>query len=268
VANIVELIRGNVEAVRHEAREVSTSLSAVQTLKEGLGGVKKRLAEMEELTERASSRDHNKVQVDEMQGQLARIIESVKQATENTKHGFNRVFSSKGESFSLAVGDGSHIDIFAKDLAFDGEGLDLRSDPAAAKAAVVKAMKELAEYGSYLDKQMTDLAKATERLEQDMVGAMGLESNDFTPVLAGRVASDIAGEAAKKSKEAASLMNAQANANPSRALQLLKDVIQQSQQPSDRLNDRAESGTQAKTGRENTKTGGNEGRNACLDWQI
>jgi hypothetical protein len=221
VATILELSRGNVEAVRKEAREVSTSATLAQQFRDDLKAIKEKLAAMEELTGRASSASYNEVQVEEMQGQFANFAKSIEETSEKTKHKFNSVFDSDGKSFSLAVGDGSHIDILAKDVSFDATELDLTADPVLAKSALTKAIEELAEYNSYLGKQLNNLAEATDRLEQDLVGAMGVEGNDFTPELAGRVLSDIVSEAAK-----GGLIEMQANADPERTLQLLTETEQ------------------------------------------
>jgi hypothetical protein len=225
VATILELARGNVEAVRKDAREVSTSATLAQQFRDDLKAIKEKLEAMEELTGRAASPDYNEVQVEEMQGQFAQLAKLIEETSEKTKHKFNSVFDSDGKSFSLAVGDGSHIDVLAKDVSFDATELDLTADPVLAKSALTKAIEELAEYNSYLGKQLDNLADATDRLEQDLVGAMGVEGNDFTPELAGRVLRDIVSEAAE-GQEKSGLIETQANADPERTLQLLTEPEQ------------------------------------------
>jgi capsid protein len=225
VASILELSRGHVEAIRKEAREISTSVSLAQRFRDDLDAIKAKLEAMEQLTGRASGPDHNEVKVEEMQGQFGELAKLIEETSEKTKHKFNSVFDSEGKSFSLAVGDGSHIDILAKDVSFDATGLDLTTDPVAAKLAVTKAIEEMNEYDGHLDKQIDNLMEATDSLEQDLVGAMGVEVNDFTPELAGRAVHAFISEAAKD-QEKSGLIGMQANVDPERTLQLLTETEQ------------------------------------------
>jgi hypothetical protein len=128
----VEAIRGNVEAVKQEPRQVSTSVSALQQINEGLAVIKNRLSPIDELGEKGSLPEYNDEQVAEMHDQLSEIIESIEQAADNTADKYKRLFIGKCANTSLATGDGSQIDIFAKDLIFGATGVDLTSEASGA----------------------------------------------------------------------------------------------------------------------------------------
>jgi flagellin-like hook-associated protein FlgL len=222
VATIVELIRGNVEAVRQDAQVVSTTVSAVQKFKGALATIAEKLTAMQELTDKASSPDYNEVQVEQMQRDLEKLAEEINQVVDDTEHNNKRLFGSQGQSILLAASDGSQTRLFAKDFSVDATGWDLASEPDEAKSAIGEAIDQLTEYGSHLDRQMAGLKAATARLERDLAGAMGVEPADFTPELAPRVFGDVATAVASRSS---GLVAIQASADPRRVFVLLTDQL-------------------------------------------
>jgi hypothetical protein len=196
-------------------------VSALQQLKEGLAVIKKRLLAMEELAEKASRPEYNHERVAEMQGQLTEIIESIKHAAVNTADKCKRLSIGECAKTSLAAGDGSQIDIFAKDLTFGATGVDLTSEASAVKSAVAEAIKELLEYGGYFDDQMTLLQERTERIEQEMVLVMGVAASEFIPDLGDEAASDIAEQIAA---EAPGSIVMRGHVDPDKTLQLLQEA--------------------------------------------
>jgi hypothetical protein len=196
-------------------------VSALQQIKEDLGVIKQRLLSMEELAEKASRPEYNYEQVAEMQGQLTEIIESIEHAADNTADKYKRLFIGECANTSLAAGDGSHVGIFAKDLTFGATEVALTCEASAAKSAIVEAIKELGEYGGYFDNRMALLQERTERIEQEMVVAMGVAASKLIPDLGGEVASDMAEQIAA---EASGVMMMRAHVDPDKTLQLLQEA--------------------------------------------
>lgn len=222
VATIVELIRGNVDAVRQDAQAVSTTVSVVQKFNGAIATLAEKLTAMQELADKAASPDYNEVQVEQMQRDLEKLAEQINQVVDDTQHNNNPLFSSQGQSILLVASDGSQIRLFAKDFSADATGWDLASEPNEAKSDIGEAIEQLTEYGGHLDSQLAGLQAAAARLERDLAGAMGVEPGDLTPELTPRVFGDVAAAVASRGS---GLVAIQANADPHRAFVLLADQL-------------------------------------------
>jgi flagellin-like hook-associated protein FlgL len=175
---------------------------------------------MEELAEKASSPDYSQVQVEAMQTELQALATEINDIVKGTEYNYNKIFTDAGQAISIPIGDGSRVDIFAKDLSFNAQGLDLTTDAKSALSNVKKAIKELSEYRTYLNRQAARVEDATATIEFKLQSAMGVGLDDFTPDLAIETAFHIASELSQDSSTA---LNMQANTEPSIALHFLKD---------------------------------------------
>ncbi|GAI44254.1 unnamed protein product, partial [marine sediment metagenome] len=138
----------------------------------------------------------------------------------STEYNFNKPFTAAGQAISIPIGDGSNIDIFAKDFSFNAQGLDLISDPKTVSSNIKKAITNLNEYKQYLNRQVARVEDATAIIESELESAMGIEFGDFTLDFAIETAFHIASELSQDSSTA---LDMQANTESSIALQLLKD---------------------------------------------
>jgi len=220
VAIIRELLGGNTADVRLSAREASTAISIVQTLTNVADTIALTLAKMQELAEKASSPDYSQVQVEEMQKEFEGLAAEINKIVEKTDYNFNKLFTADGRSISIPIGDGSKIDIFARDFSFDAEGLNLTTSPESALSKIKTATENLSEYRQYLSKQAARVEDATAIIESEIEGAMGVDLDDFRPVFAGQTASYVANLILDNTS---TILDAQANVEPSTALHLLKD---------------------------------------------
>ena len=220
VAIIRELLGGNTADVRLSAREASTAISIVQTFTNVADTIALTLAKMQELAEKASSPDYSQVQVEEMQKEFEGLAAEINEIVDGTEYNYNKLFIADGKSISIPIGDGSKIDIFARDFSFDAEGLNLTTSPESALSKTKEATENLSEYREYLSKQAEHVEDATAVIESEIEGAMGVDLNDFKPELAIEAVSYGASQA---SEDGGTLLYAQANVGPSRALHLLKD---------------------------------------------
>jgi flagellin len=220
VATIRELVKGNTADVRLSARKASTAVSIIQTFSSAVDSIAVKLAKMEELAQKASSPDYSQVQIEAMQTELQDLATEINEIVKSTEYGFSKPFTAAGQAISIPIGDGSSVDIFARDFSFNSQGLDLTADPKSALSSIKKAITNLNEYDKYLSRQISRVEDITATIESALESAMGVGLGDFTPDLANETAVYIASQ---RSQDSSSALDTQANTEPSIALQLLKD---------------------------------------------
>jgi len=220
VAIIRELLGGNTADVRLSAGEASTAISIIQRFTNFADTIALTLAKMHELAEKASSPDYSQVQVEEMQKEFEGLAAEINEIVDGTEYNFNKLFTAEGRSISIPIGNGSKIDIFARDFSFDAQGLELTADPESALSKTKEATENLNEYREYLRRQAARVEDATAIIESEIEGAMGVDLDDFRPELAIEAVSYWASQV---SEDTGTLLDVQANVEPSRALHLLKD---------------------------------------------
>ncbi len=139
----------------------------------------------------------------------------------STEHNGNKLFTAEGETISISIGKNSAIDIFARDLTIDIEGLDLTTDAEGALSAIQSKVSSADSYSGYLEDQVAHLQRAVNLIEFEVNNDLGVEVEDFDMGLA----KEAAGYAASQTlSDFSALFDTQANVEPDRALQLLKDV--------------------------------------------
>jgi len=175
---------------------------------------------MEELAKKASSPDYSRVQVEAMQTELKDLAKEIYDIVNGTEYNYNKIFTAAGESISIPIGNGSSVDIFARDFSFNSQGLDLTTDQKSALSNIKKAITNLNEYKQYLNRQVARVEDATATIESELESAMGVGLDDFTMDFAIETAVHIA---SRLSQDSSSALDMQANTEPSIALQLLKD---------------------------------------------
>lgn len=223
VAIIRELMRGDTASVRQSAKNASTAVSIVQIFKEALDEIQEKLAKMKGLTGKADSEVYTQVEKEDMQDEFEDLAEEINEIVKAAEYDHNKLFTPEGKSISIPIGNGSVIDIFAKDLSVDIEGLDLTTDASGAGEWVDDVTGDVSEYNAYLNRQYRRLENATAIIEFEMASVTGIETSDFDM----SVAREVAGYAASKVVEDMSLLfGIQANAEPGRVLQLLKDNVE------------------------------------------
>ncbi len=220
VATIRELVNGKTADIRLSAKNASTAVSVVQTFADAAGSIAVKLAKMEGLAKKASSPDYSSTQIGDMQKEFKSLAKEINGIVKSTEYEFNKLFTAGGKAISISIGAGSKVDIFAGDLSFDAAGLDLAVKPKAALSNVQKAIKEVSEYRGYLNREAALVEKLTAIIESETESAMGVELDDFTPEVA--LETDV-GTVKQLAKYSSSALDAQANVEPSVALQLLKD---------------------------------------------
>lgn len=218
MATVRELLNGNIADVRLSAREASTAISIIQTFANAADGIAAKLAKMEELAKKASSPDYSRVEIEAMQTEFKGFAKEINEIVQGIEYNYNKIFTAAGKSMSIPIGDGSSVDIFARDFSFNSQGLDLTADPKSALSNIKKVIANLNEYKQYLNRQVARVEDATSIIESELESAMGVELDDFAPEVAIETAVHIAGQL---SQDSSSALDMQANTEPSIALQLL-----------------------------------------------
>jgi len=175
---------------------------------------------MSELAQKALGPDYSQFQVEEMQKQFLNLAHEINQTVNGTEYQFNKPFSGSGKTLSISIGNSSKIDIFARDFRFDAEDSNIATDPQDALSAVNKAITNIAEYKTYLDRQAAHIIDITAAIESDIQGAIGVNMQDFQPELAIPMAEKAASLISQNKQTS---LNTQANLAPGKILKLLKD---------------------------------------------
>lgn len=138
IAVIRELLAGRTAAVRRNARDASTAVSVLQAFTDAIETIAEKHTKMSELAKKATDPDNSQVQVEEMQKQFRNLAQEINQTVSSTEYKFNKPFSGSGKTSSITIGNGSKIDIFARDFRFDAQDLNIATDPQNALSGLTK----------------------------------------------------------------------------------------------------------------------------------
>jgi len=213
-------LAGNIAAVRQRARDACTAVSTIQIFTDAIETIAEKLAKILEPAKKALGPDYSQTEAEEMQKQFRNLAGEINQTVNSTEYKFNKPFAGSGKTFSIPIGNGSKIDIFARDFRFDAQGLNIATDPQNAISTVNEAITNINEYKTYLDGQAKRLEDITAAIESEIQGTMGVDMMDFLPELAVPMA-DYAASLISQDKQTS--LNTQANLTPDEILKLLKD---------------------------------------------
>jgi flagellin len=217
-STIQNLLCGKVDKNRQDIRYANKVISAVQELADSAGDINKKMKAMKDLAEKAAGGDYSKQELAEMQKEFEKLAEQVNDIAGNTEYNGNKLFTADGKNISVSIGNGSNIDIVSKDLSFDIKGLDLTKDAKGAFSAVEAALTKSDYYAGYVNSQAERIGDAVKLIEYEINNAFGIKADDFDTGFAKQVASYAAN---KTLEDMSALLDAQANVEPARALQLL-----------------------------------------------
>lgn len=227
VSVIQYLLEGKVSEGRQNESYANEVISMTQGLAETASTIKDKFARMEELAEQAASGEYSADEVGVMQTEFEQLVGEINNLVANTEQNNNKLFSGDGTAISISIGNNSTINIAAMDLSINGEGLDLTTDPEGVLTAIQSKVSQSSHYSDYLGDQLDNLGEMVNYIEFDKYNDMGVDAQEFDMELA----EEVAGVAATMTlEELTVLFGAQANVEPEKALQLLKEQIEQVQQ--------------------------------------
>ena len=222
-ASVIQyLLEGKVSEDRQNESYANEVISMTQGLAETSSTIEDKFARMKELSEQAASGDYSAEEVESMQSEFEQLVVEINNLVENTEQNGNKIFSGEGTTISISIGNSSTVNIVAKDLSINGEGLDLTTDPEGALAAIQSKVSQSSDYSEYLGDQLDNLEKMTNVIEFEKYNDIGVEADQFDMELA----EEVAGIAATATlEELIVLFDAQSNVEAERALQLLRGEL-------------------------------------------
>jgi flagellin-like hook-associated protein FlgL len=218
-AIIRELTRGNIAGIRQTVAAANTAVSMVQKFGSAAGAIGEKLARMEQLAQEAATGYHTAGEKADMQQQFQSLAGQINLIVQNTEHEGNKLFTSSGETIAIALGNGTTIHIFPRDLSFDGTGLDLTADAAGAYAQLCSARANHQEFSQYLSSRRQRLGEALSAVERDFGEALGVDVGEFDVGLAKDIVSQIGHNSSESAWE---LLETQANVSAAQAGWLLE----------------------------------------------
>ncbi len=222
-ASVIQyLLHGKMSEGQENERYANEAISMMQRFAEAVSRIYEQLQKMKELAEKAL-RTFSKKKLDKLQEEYKRLGVEINDIVENTEYNGNKLFSADGKTISISIGKASSIDIVSKDLSIDIDGLDLTTNAEGALAAIQSIANQSSYYSGYLEELVSHLENMVGLIEFKIHNDMGIEADEFDMALA----KEVAGYASNQTLEDLSvLFEAQANVEPNRALQLLKDRIE------------------------------------------
>jgi flagellin-like hook-associated protein FlgL len=220
IAIIREFLAGKTTAIRQNAEDASTAVSAMQIFTDAIETIAEKLAKILELAEKVHDQYYSPAQAEQMQKQFRNLAQQINQTANGTEYKFNKPFSGDGRTLSIPTGNGTKINIFARDFRINAEELNIETEPQKALSMLSEAITNVREYKTYLERQAAHLRDITAAIESQIQGAMGVNMHDFQPELAAPMA-DYAASLISQDKQTS--LNTQANLTPDEILKLLKN---------------------------------------------
>ncbi len=227
-ASVIQYLNhGNISEGQENERYANEAISMMQRFAEAVSRIYERLQKMKELAEKAV-RTFAKKKLDKLQEEFKRSANEINNIVENTEYNGNKLFSADGKTISISIGKASSIDIVSKGLSIDIDGLDLTTDTEGALgalAAIQSSASESSYYIGYIKELVSHLENMVGLIEFKIQNDMGIEADadEFDMALA----KEVAGYASSQSQEDVSVVfDAQANVEPNRAVQLLRDWVE------------------------------------------
>ncbi|NQT02057.1 MAG: hypothetical protein HQ580_08545, partial [Planctomycetes bacterium] len=227
-ASVIQyLLEGKVSENRQNESYANEVISMTQGLAETASTIKDKFARMKELAEQAASGEYSAEEVEGMQTEFEQLVGEINNLVDNTEQNKNKLFSGEGTAISISIGNNSTININAMNLSINGEGLDLATDPEGVVTAIQSQVSQSSCYSEYIGDQLDNLGEMINYIEFEKNNDMGVDAEEFDMELA----EEVAGVAAATTlDELTVLFDAQTNIEPEKALQLLKEEIEQAQQ--------------------------------------
>lgn len=181
-----------------------------------------RSGKIKELAEKAVSGDYSYEQIAEMQEELKGLAGEINDIVENTEYNGNRLFSAEGEPISISIGNDSTVDIAAKDFSVDVEDMNLFAEPNSILEKIRREIKAINEFDWFLLGIRERIEEVTTNIQFGLEDILKVESNmaDLNSTLELGIFT-----MQRIMDEAAKALRAQANVEPSKALQLLRETI-------------------------------------------
>ena len=112
-AVIQELLTGDIAAVRRSAGDAGTAVFTIQIFTDAIETIAEKLIRMFEMAKKALFPDDSEGQIEDWKSFLRKLAEEINQIADGTEYNFIKPFAESGKTFSIPIGNGSKIDVFA-----------------------------------------------------------------------------------------------------------------------------------------------------------
>ena len=216
------LLQADMAENRHTAKQVSTAVSLIQAFSKAVDAIIDKLGSMESLAKKTASSMYSATKKEQMQKDFKSLATEINDLVKTTKYEYenNRILSADGKSISIPLDNNRSVDIFAVDLGFDVEGLDLTTDAKGALAKIQAAIEKTQEYNLHLSSQQTRIMDATRVLDSKLDTVLGFDSSSLSSIVAEKMAHYVAEMLAEDTDRS---LQTQANADAKKSSQLLID---------------------------------------------
>jgi len=214
------LLQADMAENRHTAKQVSTAVSLIQAFSKAVDTIIDKLGSMQSLTKKATSSMYSATKKEQMQKDFKNLATEINDLVKTTKYEYenNRILSSNGKSISIPIDKDKSVDIFAVDLGFDVEGLDLTTDAKGVLAKIQAGIEKTKEYNLHLSSQQTRIMDATQVLDSKLDTVLGFDSLSLSSIVAEKMAYYVAELLAEDTDRS---LQTQANADAQKSAQLL-----------------------------------------------
>jgi flagellin-like hook-associated protein FlgL len=107
------LLTSDIAAVRQSASDAGTAVFTIQIFTDAIETVAEKLIKMFEMAKKALFPDDSEEQIEDWKSFLRKLAEEINQIADGTKYNFIKPFAESGKTFSIPIGNGSMIDVFA-----------------------------------------------------------------------------------------------------------------------------------------------------------
>lgn len=112
-AIIRELSTGDTAVVGLSTNDTNKAVSTIQILTDAIETIAEKLIKMFEMAQKALFPDDSEGQIEDWQSYLHKLAKEINQIANGTEDNFIELSTEIGSFFSILIGDGSKIDIFA-----------------------------------------------------------------------------------------------------------------------------------------------------------
>ena len=172
-AILSNLLKGETAAQSRIIYHANSTISMIQTFREGARTIANTLGGMSTIAARAATGVYSGLEVAAMQDQFNDLGIRINRTAKETRYGPYRLLDQDEQNVSLAVGTGFSVSLDRKDLSIDTEPLSLERDAKGVIDTIHQLSVAARAYRDYLDVEIGEMAQQVAMAEYDISQAMG-----------------------------------------------------------------------------------------------
>lgn len=216
-ATIQHSVHGKIAGIQQGIGNVGTVISLTQTLQSALGDLYGLQVQMRGTAEKLAKGDFSESEKVGVQRALREMMRNFNKTVDEIDYGGNKLFGG-GKTISISVGSDTTVDIVAEDFRIDVGGGGAFVKPDALLEKIGNKMEAVKGYNGFLLGVREQVKEVAAKMQDELEDALqaGKNSAEVKP-------NSEAGALARNREGAEKVLENQAEVEPERALQLLKD---------------------------------------------